>query len=141
MSVEENRAIARRYVEECWNKKNMAILDELFTSDCPHHMNGPVNFKGPDGFKASFNNWFKGFPDLEVTIEDQVTEGDMSVIRGKVIGTHQGDLQFGGMPAAIAPTGKQLEFEGITMCRMANGKIVELWSIANFTWLQELAQS
>lgn len=140
MSVEENRAIARSYIEECWNKKNMAILDELFTSDCPHHMNGPVNFTGPEDFRASFDKWFTGIPNINVTIEDQVTEGDMSAMRCKLKGTHTGELQFGSMPA-IAPTGKDIEFEGITMCRMANDKIVELWSIANFTWLQELAQS
>ena len=62
-------------------------------------------------------------------------------VRATLNGTHQGDLQFRGIPKAIAPTGTEVEFEGTTTCRVANGKIVEVRSIENIAWPQNLAQA
>ena len=140
MSVEEIKALLPRYAD-VWNTKDLSIVDEIIAPDCPHHMNGPINFSGPEGFKISLNNWFKGFPNITATIHDIVAEGDKGVVRATLKGTHQGDLQFLGMPKAIAPTGTEVEFEGTTTCRVANGKIVEVWSIANMAWLQNLARA
>lgn len=70
MTTEENKAIVRNYIEECWNKKNLSAIPQFIAPECPHHMNGPVNFAGPEGFKMAIENWSRAFPDLQIIIED-----------------------------------------------------------------------
>ena len=69
------------------------------------------------------------FPDLHVTIEDQIAEGDKVVTRVTFRGTHQGEF------SGIAPTGKRVEYSGIAIDRIANGKVVEMWHISNMAGL------
>jgi predicted ester cyclase len=142
MAIEKNTAIVQRYVDECWNKKNVPLVYELVARGCPHHMNGPVNFKGRNGFKGALEAWFKAFPDIQITIEDEVAEGDKIALRWKLKATHQGELYFDGMmPSAIPPTGKHVEIEGMSISRIADGRIVEHWDVVDFNWIQQLGQS
>jgi predicted ester cyclase len=113
MATEENKAIARRFFIEAMNGKNLDIIDGLFATNYQAH---------PPGAAAPLNRMFlAGFPDLHISFEDEIAEGDMVVLRMTVRGTHQGD--FMGMP----PTGKQVTWTGMSMSRVAGGKIVEQW--------------
>jgi predicted ester cyclase len=141
MSIEENKAIVRRLMNECWNKKNMSILDELVEPNCPHHMNGPVNLQGPEDLKNAFGRWLKALPDIELSSEDVVAEGDKVVFRGKIRGTHKGELNFMMMPSPIPATGKQVEIELTYIMHIANGKAAEMWATADYSWIQQLNQS
>jgi predicted ester cyclase len=141
MSTEENKAIVRRYVEECWNKKSLSTLDELFAPNCLHYMNGRLNHQGPEDYKNALEAWFKAFPDIQHTIEDEVAEDDKVVIRLRASSTHNGEMQFPGMPSAIPPTGKNVEIVSMSMSRIADGMIVEQWDIADFRWMQHLAKN
>src|SRR5262249_47337156 len=99
MSAEENKAIVRRYLEEGFHRRNPAAVDELVAPDFVHH--DPVNpLHGPAGLKEYQAVLFAAFPDLRLTLEDIVAEGDKVVVRYTMTGTHRGAV------AGIAPTGK-----------------------------------
>ncbi len=123
MSTEENKAIDRRIVEEVWNRKKLALVDELVDANFVLHGVGGPDLKGPEGFKQFVNINATAFPDFHVTIEDMIAEGDKVVSRVTAWGTHQGDFM------GIAPTGKQFEVTAIIISRYAGGKMVEGWLV------------
>jgi steroid delta-isomerase-like uncharacterized protein len=126
MSVEENKAIVQRYVEEPWNKGNVDALDEL----C-----GPTfNIEGLGGveaFKRFIPPYRKSFPDLHFTVEEVIAEGDKVAYRWTARGTHQGEYE------GIAPTGKPITATGITILRIVDGKVVEDRAESNVPSLKE----
>ena len=119
MSTEENKAVNRRITEELWNKRNLALADELIDTNWVMHGTGGMEFKGREGFKQFFTTFTTAFPDFHVTIDDMVAEGDKVACRLTTRGTHKGDLM------GIAPTGKQITVTGILISRVAGGKEVE----------------
>ncbi len=122
MSVEENKAIIRRSVEEFWNKGNIAAIDEFYASNYVGHDPSKLHAGNLEEFKGSAMAVFAGFPDLQVTIEDMVAEGDRVVKHWTARGTHQGEFM------GIAPTGKQITITGMDIYRIAGNKIEECWS-------------
>ncbi|HLJ32459.1 MAG TPA: ester cyclase [Ktedonobacteraceae bacterium] len=131
MSTEQNRAHDRRFVEEVWSQGNMSAVDEVLANNYILH-DPSRTIHGPEGFKQFVSMFRSAFPDLHMTIEDQIAEGDKLVRRFKVHGTHQGELQD------IPPTGKQVTVSGILISRYENGKLAEDWS--NFDALGMLQQ-
>jgi steroid delta-isomerase-like uncharacterized protein len=134
MSTEQNKVNARRIVDESWNKHNPKVLDELFANDAPlHDPQNPNNLKGPQGAKATLDTFLKAFPDLKLTIEKEIADGDYVVQHLRAIGTNTGD--FNGMPA----TGKKSNTTGVMTIKFGNGKVVEAWSIFDtFGLMQQL---
>ena len=122
MSTEENKAILRRNVEEAFNKGNLAVADENMATDYVCHAPGGQEFKGPEGFKQLVTVYCTAFPDIHMTVEDMVAEGDKVAHRLKMRGTHKGELM------GIAPTGKQVTATSINISRFAGGKEVEAWT-------------
>ena len=114
MSIEANKAVVRRMVEEAWNKGDLAALDEICAPD--YVLEGQ---QGVADLQAGIAATRAGFPDWQTTIDDMLAEGDKVAFRWTMRGTHQGE--FGG----IAPTGKPVKVTGITIVRFAGGKIVE----------------
>lgn len=113
---------SRRIFEEVWNRKNPAIIDELMAPDYVHHdVLSPEAF-GLDGYKQFADRYLSAFPDLQMTIHDEVVAGDRIVTRWTATGTHDGDLP--GLPR----TGKKISVTGITIARLSNGKFVESWN-------------
>ncbi len=123
MSTEESKAVDRRIVEEVWNKRNLALVDELIDSNFVLHAVGGPDLKGPEGFKQFVTMNVTAFPDCRVTIEDMIAEGDRVVDRVTFRGTHTGNFRD------IAPTGKQATMSVIIINRFAGGKIVETWLV------------
>jgi steroid delta-isomerase-like uncharacterized protein len=121
MSTEENKAVVRRGIEEVWNQKNVAIVDEIAAPDYVSH-NPAMTTHGLEQYKQLVMMYFTAFPDIHLTIEDEIAEGDKVVTRVTARGTHQGS--FMGIP----PTGKQAVVTGIVIDRFANGKTVEAWN-------------
>ncbi len=134
MSTEENKALVRRVYEEAINRGNMAVVDELNSPNYVAHDPGfPQPVRGPEGLKQYFLVFRSAFPDVHITIEDMIAEGDTVVTRQTSRGTHQGDLM------GIPPTGKQIAVTGMAIHRLANGKFVESWINAdNLGLLQQL---
>ena len=122
MSAEENKAVLHRLAEEIFNKGNISVVDEIIAPDYVFH--GPVGmeYKGPEGFKQMVTMYRNAFPDLHMTVEDMVAEGDKVAHRLTIRGTHKGELM------GIAPTGKQVTITGIIIVRFVGGKEVEAWS-------------
>ncbi len=123
MSAEESKALVRRYVEEVVNRRNLDVLDEIFAADFVQYGGEPDQVSGVEDLKQFFVMLRSGFPDFQGTIEDLfAAEGDKVVLRFTLRGTHQGEFM------GVAPTGRQVTMAGIDIFRVANGKIVELWS-------------
>jgi len=107
---------------EVCSKGNFDVADEIFAPDYVNH--DPLDSwdpRGPEGVKRLFRLYREAFPDLEYSIEDQIVDGDKVVTRWKAWGTNSG--AFG----AIAPTGLWATTDGITIDRIADGKIAESW--------------
>ncbi len=124
--TEENKAIARR-VYEIVSTGDFGRTTEIVDQDAPDNELLPDDppAKLIDTFKETFSEARAGFPDLSVTVEDVMAEGDRVTARVVMRGTHQGEFQ------GLAPTGKRVEVRAIDMFRISNGKIVEHWGHAD----------
>ena len=120
MSVEANKALDRRYVEEVLNRGDIGVIDEIMAPNYVGHVAGspPANREGDKQFMRTLH---AAFPDIYFTLEDQIAEGDTVVHRLTARGTHMGE--FNGIP----PTGKQATVTAININRFAAGKVVEAW--------------
>ena len=120
MSVEdENKAIARRFVDEVLNNKNLAAVDELVPEDFVELDPLPGQEQGREGLKQILAMLFAAFPDLHWTTEEEAAEGDKHWSRFTWRGTHRGD--FMGIP----PTGNQVVVNGVVIDRIVEGKMVD----------------
>jgi len=114
MSREANKELARRIVEEMWNTRNLKVVDEVYA---------PEFGSGHAATKQFVSANLAAFPDLQITIQDQIAENDLVVTRYVMRATHQGEF------ANFPPTGKSFTITGIEIHRFAGGKLVELWNI------------
>ena len=123
MSAEENKIIVRRQLEDIWNGKNPNLVDDIFTANFVRY--GPSlegEIRGREGFRQLVTMYRTTYPDLRVTLEDQVAEGALVATRWTARGTHRGALM------GIAPTGKQISVTGVIIDRFAGGKIEAEWA-------------
>ena len=125
MSIEGNKAIVRRIVEEAQSGHNLGVVDELIADDFVDHSVPPGLPPTRDGVKMQFAMFFSAFPDLHVVIHDQVAEGDQVVTRKTFHGTHLGDLM------GITPTGRPVAFDVIDILRVHDGKITDHWNVVD----------
>jgi steroid delta-isomerase-like uncharacterized protein len=122
VSAEENKAIIQS-VEEALNRGDWDAVDRLFAASYVDHDPSRAGLPpGPEGVKQAWSMFRAAFPDLQVTIEDMIAEGDKVAVRGVVRGTHQGELM------GIPPTGKQVTATLIDVNRIESGKLVERWA-------------
>ena len=120
MSIEANKAVVQRYLE-MWDTGNLDIADEVLAPDFVDHTR-PHQAPGPEGVKENITTFRSGFPDATHTITHMIGEGDTVAFRFARRGKHKG--MFAGFP----PTGKEIILTGADFLRVADGKIVELWS-------------
>lgn len=121
MSAEQNKAMLRRVFEEGMNAQRLDVYDEIITPGFVSH-DFPGSSTGPEGFKQIVTMFVTAFPDLNITIEEVIAEGDMVASRGIARGTHQGE--FMGVPA----TGNSVSMGFIDMWRVSEGKFIENWA-------------
>ena len=121
MNLETNKAIARGYLHELVNKGNLEAFDTYLSAD--------VVFNNSRDAKSQLTTRMSAirsaFPDHHLTIEDQIAEQDRVVTRVTFRGTHHGEF------SGVAPTGRVVTYSGIAIDRIANGKVVEMWHLAN----------
>jgi len=116
----QSKMITRRLFEEMESQGNLDVADDIFANDFVNHT--PFGeMHGPEGAKQFVSKLRTAFPDLQVTVEDQIAEGDKVATHWTARGTHKAKFQN------IPPTGKQIEIRGIVISQIANGKIVEQW--------------
>jgi steroid delta-isomerase-like uncharacterized protein len=116
LSPEAMKALANR-AAHLWNEDDLALVDEVYAPSYRGHFNGEDKAM----LKQRIEMTRLAFPDLQVSVDDQLAEGDKVVTRWTARGTHQGT--YLGVPA----TGKKMEQTGITIIRVSDGKIVEEW--------------
>jgi predicted ester cyclase len=127
---EENKDLARRSWEAV---DNPDLIDEVYAADVVWH-EPDREIHGTQEAKQLISLYKTAFPDMSVTVEDQIAEGDKVVTRVTIRGTHQGETEEFG-----PPTGRQIEGDLVTISRIEGGKIVEDWdSYDNLTLLQQL---
>ena len=116
MTLEQNKAVARRFIEEVLGKGNFELLQNITTNSYMDHSlpSGVTPRQSIGAFRA-------GFADAQVTVNDVIAEGDETVVRWTMRGTHSGS--FYGMPA----TGKSVIMNGMSMYRLVDGKLAEGW--------------
>ncbi|TMK64387.1 MAG: ester cyclase [Actinobacteria bacterium] len=120
---EENKRIARRVLEELFEKGNLEVTDELIHPDFVNHEAPPDNPQGPEGLKETVS-WLRGlWGPMRADIEDEITEGQKVVARVTMHGRHLGE--FLGRP----PTGKEFAAKQIHIWRMEDAKVIEHWSV------------
>jgi steroid delta-isomerase-like uncharacterized protein len=124
MSTEENKAIVRRLNDEVWSKGRLEVIDELIADDFVATVVGaPEQIRGRQGFREFVVMYRTAFPDLRITVDEQIAEGDIVVTRWTASGRNDGELM--GMPA----TGKQATTAGVNINRISGGKLVEGWGL------------
>lgn len=119
------RALAIRWFDEVWNRRNEAVIHELLAADSVCHMDDGA-ICGPDEFHAKqFVPFTAAFSELSLTIEGTVCEGDQVVVRWSATGVHNGE----GL--GIKATHKPVTFRGMTWVRVKDGKFGEGWQSSN----------
>lgn len=121
MSVEENKALVRRHMEEYWNQGKLEIAAEIHAPDIVFHDPASPEINSSEAYNQFATMYHTAFPDIHFTIEDIVAAGDRVCTRWSCSGTHQGELM--GIPA----TGKKTTTTGIDIYRIVGGKIAEEW--------------
>jgi len=124
------KAIVRNYVEEIYIRHNLDKIPELVTEAYVNHA-GFITVEGVDGLRDFAAMLAEAVPDWHQVIEDQVVEGDKEVHRYVISGTHKGE--FMGIPA----TGKEVVLTGMTLARVADGKIAEEWTQVDMLGLMQ----
>ena len=131
----KNSDVIVKWYDEVWNKKNEAAIDELLAKDCVAHglMDDDGNvIVGPEKFKVMFRKFVSSFPDIQITVDDMISEGDKIAARATVRLSHTGDKFQVGPGKHMAPSGKVIEFSGMTMNVIRNGQLVQAWNCFDF---------
>jgi steroid delta-isomerase-like uncharacterized protein len=122
MSAEQNKSIARRWVEEGWNKHNPALVDEIYTPDVVQiDPNSPVPVESAAALKAFVGVYLTAFPDIHFKIDDLTAEGERVIWRFSATATHRGDL------LGMAPTGRPITVTGMVQFDFRDSRIARVW--------------
>src|ERR1700752_311953 len=130
----QTAVLARRWFEEVWNARREEAIDELMNADAVGHMEGG-DVAGPNGFREVRAVFLNALPDMHITVEDVLANGDQAVVRWRVRGTHRGDL------LGIAPSQRQIDFRGMSWLTVRDGKLAEGWDTWNLGGLLESLRS
>jgi predicted ester cyclase len=129
MSIEENKTLIR-CVYELLNQKELdAAYEYIANGFIFHSPDGDLSLKQMKHVDVEFYN---AFPDMSVTIEDMVAEGEKVSVSVNYKGTHQGEFM------GISPTGKRLNITNANTLRIANGKLIEGWNVTDIRLMQQL---
>jgi predicted ester cyclase len=126
---EKTETFLHRWFEEVWNKGREEAIDEMFDADgIANGLNDAAGnpIKGREDFKVLHRAFREAFPNLNITVEDTVTEGDKIAGRCTIRAVHE------GAGLGIAPTNQPIEFTGLTIVKLKDGKIIEAWNEFDF---------
>lgn len=131
-----NKAISKRF-QDATNTHDPELIsttiDEVVEPDALIRTPLSLEVTGAQALKEVFARLHRAFPDLHVTVEDLIAEGDKVVLRNLVTGTHQGDYM------GLAPTGKSVEYKEIIIFRVVDARITETWTVVDvFSQMKQL---
>ncbi len=113
MGTSDTDRLLQRFAVDPWSQGDLSGLDETVAED---YVLEPG--MGVDDLKGVIRNFREAFPDLTLTVQETVTEGDRIAYRWEIVGTQQGDYQ------GIAPTGRRVTASGMTLLRLRDGKVL-----------------
>jgi len=118
----ENKVIVKNLMEELWNKRNLSIVDEVYSPEVLYH--GPsTELHNLNELKGLVNGFTSAFDDTKMTVMDQIAKDDTVVTRFDFEGVHKGKF------AELLPTGKKVKIAGISITRHVKDKIVDEWEV------------
>ena len=122
MTAGGHEALFQRWIDEAWNQGNLAVLDQIVAPTFVRHAPGtPREWRGLEGIRQFITVFRTAFPDLRITVDDVVTEGEKVAYRGTGRGTHRGEL------LGVAPTGRAVTVTYTVIARVAGGQFQEDW--------------
>ena len=123
--LEKNKAVVQRYVDEIQHAHSLDALESIFAENFIDHMasSGGLFVGGMDGLKRGYAAFLNAFPDLQVTVEEMIAEGDKVVAFKTLTGTHR------GTHLGVPPTGKRVTYQIISIYRIEDGKIAAYWGL------------
>jgi steroid delta-isomerase-like uncharacterized protein len=130
MSRHDAATLARRWFEEVWNERRDEAIDELMSPDAVGHMAGG-DVIGPRGFREVYAEFLKALPDMHIVVEDILADEHRAVVRWRVRATHTGEL------LGVAPTGRKVDFRGMSWITVRDGHLYEGWDGWNLGGLLE----
>jgi steroid delta-isomerase-like uncharacterized protein len=134
MGIEENKNLAARWTEEIWNQGSTAAIGEICAPNFTFNYAFPGMSSDRNGYKQVVAAYRSAFPDMHLTNEIVIAEGDKIVIRWRGKSTHRGEFM------GVAPTGKQVVMTGNTIARIEAGKIAEEWTeMDTFGLMQQIS--
>ena len=122
MSVSKNKDLYQRYIDECFNAGRVDLLDQLLAPSYVFHEPPPGLAPGMEGVRQTIHMFHAAFPDMKITIDEMVAEGDKVCARATTRGTHTGQPIMG-----IPASGKKFVMRGMTMVRIVDGRITDSW--------------
>jgi steroid delta-isomerase-like uncharacterized protein len=118
----DNAAKTRRYYDRLWNQRDFSVIEDWIAPDfVGHHTARPKPVRGVDGFRRFADELFAAFPDLEMTVEETIAQGDRVASRVTMRGTHLGEL------SGYAPTGIVVTAGFLGIERYRDGLCAEEW--------------
>ncbi len=134
-SAEANIELARRWAEEVWTGQDLEVIGAILDPAAVHHGAAFPDVQGPGAIAEAVNGQLNAFPDIEITVDEALSAGDLVAVRWTGAGTHEGEL------LGLAPTGEVANMTGINIYRISCGKVIESWSEMNMLQiLQELRE-
>ena len=128
---EANKQLMRRWFDRVWNQRDALAIEEMVAPDVRIHnfpVTGGVQI-GAEGFKQTYQNFCGAFPDLHVSLEEIIAEGDRVAAHFTTTMTHLGDHL--GIPS----TGKKAILPGSAFCIVKDGKFIETWNFIDMEHL------
>ena len=123
MSVDDNKALVRRFYEEVWDRGNTDFAFEVFADDYVRHdLRAIEALPGPQGQKKIAEDFRAAFPDLRFVVDLTFGEGDYVAARWTATGTHSGPW------GTLEATGRRATFSGVNLYRFEHGKVAEIWN-------------
>ena len=121
--TEGMRITHQRVFNEMLNGRNLGLLSQFCTEGYAYHGPGGVELRGIGELREMIEGYLTAFPDMHMTVEHRVVEGDLISTRWNITGTHDGPL------GDIEPTGKKINFDGQLIMRFEGTKIAEEWEV------------
>src|SRR5262245_34908085 len=125
VSLDDPRALVRRYYDELWNRWDLALADRLIAEDIAFRGSLGVSVQGRAGFRRYVDLVRRAFPDFHNAVEELLVEGDRVAARLTYRGTHAGPL------FELAPTGRAVTYSGLALFRVRGGQIAEGWVLGD----------
>ncbi len=123
LTPDQMRALVRRQIEDLWGRSDATLIPEMYADDIVDHNMLPGQTPGHAGLREVIETFSTAFPDIRMTLHGVLADGDMAVDFWTLRATHLGPL------GDIPPTGRRVEFSGIDVVKVRDGKISEIWHV------------